>query len=96
MLDKDLSEIAATLFPRAANLILTRPENERAANPADIAALMLADSGATLHITNSVPEALHLSQMLTPETSLILVTGSLYLIGEVKKLLQMQGLTSQP
>ena len=94
MLDKDLSEIAAKLFPRAANLILTRPENERAANPADIAALMPADSGATLHFTNSVPEALHLSQKLTPETGLILTTGSLYLVGEVKKLLGMQGLAS--
>ena len=33
MLDKDISEIAAILFPRAANLILTRPENERRRKP---------------------------------------------------------------
>ena len=94
MLDKDISEIAAILFPRAANLILTRPENERAAYPADIASLVPADSDATLHITNSVPEAVRLSQKLTPETGLVVVTGSLYLIGEAKKLLEMQGLAS--
>lgn len=83
MRDKDLAEIAATLFPVAQQLILTRVWNPRAASPGMLARfvpngfdpdrLMLVDSSA---------EALTTAYRETPPGGLICITGSLYLVGE--------------
>jgi dihydrofolate synthase/folylpolyglutamate synthase len=89
MRDKDLDEIARTLFPAAHNLILTRPTNPRAASFDTLEQL------AASHHVNSSPifaatpgEALRLAvEENAPPEGIICVTGSLYLIGEVKSLI---------
>jgi dihydrofolate synthase/folylpolyglutamate synthase len=87
MRDKDLTEIAATLFPVAGHLILTQPASPRSATLEMLARLAphgLDSSRITLAPTAS--EALSMARAQTAPTGLICVTGSLYLIGEVQSI----------
>lgn len=85
MADKRLEEIAQILFPAAAELVVTAPQNLRAATPK-----RLQELAGTYFPTRScyvVPfpgDALKKAQQVTPAGGLICVTGSLYLIGEMK------------
>lgn len=92
MRDKDLTEIAAILFPVAQHLILTQPTNPRAATPKTLGDVMpfVATSIKTT-LASSVPEALNLALAQTPPEGLICVTGSLYLIGEAQSILAARG-----
>jgi dihydrofolate synthase/folylpolyglutamate synthase len=85
MNDKRLEEIATILFPAADRLILTRPDNFRAAEVGRLeslaARIMKHEKIAVAH---SVGDALQLAKDVTPPQGLICVTGSLYLLGEVK------------
>jgi dihydrofolate synthase/folylpolyglutamate synthase len=89
MADKQLDEMAATLFPVADRLILTEPRNPRATRVEDLLRLaakyapeapaeIAGDSGAAMEraISCGVPG------------SMICVTGSLYLVGEVRHWLE--------
>lgn len=88
MADKDVSEIAQILFPKATMLILTRPENSRAMPPNELAKFVPADlPDEQVFLTDSVSEALDKARQITPAGGRILVTGSLYLVGEAKKIL---------
>lgn len=86
MRDKDLKEIAATLFPAAHQLILTQPTNPRSATLDMLAPLVPSDfDKSRLTLTPSPAEAIKAAYSLTPPEGLICVTGSLYLIGETMK-----------
>ncbi|HKP72243.1 MAG TPA: cyanophycin synthetase, partial [Pyrinomonadaceae bacterium] len=92
MRDKDLDEIAATLFPAADKLILTRPTNPRAATPDSLRRLVTPQSGHSQPALVSSPEeALRVAERITPPEGIICVTGSLYLVGEVKSLIARRG-----
>ncbi len=82
MNDKNLSEIAEILFPKADRLILTKPDNPRSALPESLADLAKQKT----YLTENVNEALEVAKKF-PE-NIICVTGSLYLIGEVQKILR--------
>lgn len=85
MRDKDLSEIASILFPRAENLILTRVENPRSAEPEKLRELVPQNFPAgKVFVTESVSEAIKKAREITAPEDLICVTGSLYLVGEAK------------
>jgi dihydrofolate synthase/folylpolyglutamate synthase len=88
MKDKKLREIAAILFPLAQNVILTLPDNPRAASITDLHRLAetIVDQKNIL-ADPSVRQALCRAKEVTPSGGLICVTGSLYLVGEVKALL---------
>ncbi len=89
MRDKKLEEIAAILFPLADHLILTRPDNPRAAGVEELQQLAAQfSSNQDLFATSSVPEALDKANEVTPAGGLICVTGSLYLLGEVKPIIE--------
>jgi len=79
MRDKAVAEMAAALFPLADRVILTAPDNSRAMPPEEIPA-----PGAT--ITHTVRQALALLQDAYP-TDVIFITGSLFVVGEARKLL---------
>lgn len=86
--DKRLEEIAAILFPIADQLVLTMADNPRAAAPGklrDLAEGILNDQ--KIFTTRSVKEALEKARELTSANGLICVTGSLYLVGEIKAML---------
>jgi dihydrofolate synthase/folylpolyglutamate synthase len=85
MRDKHLDDIAALLFPIADKLILTAINNPRAADIRvleEIALRYLPPARITL--VDSSFEALKVALENTPPTGLICITGSLYLIGEVR------------
>jgi dihydrofolate synthase/folylpolyglutamate synthase len=77
--DKAVAEMGSILFPLAARLILTAPDNARAMPPENILA-----PGAQL--THSVAEAIALLDDAAPD-DVIFITGSLYLAGEARALL---------
>jgi dihydrofolate synthase/folylpolyglutamate synthase len=91
MRDKDLTEIAQSLFPKASKLILTKPDNPRASEASEISTFVAKEfPKENLFLTDSVNEALIKARQISKSKDLILVTGSLYLIGEVQKILQDQ------
>lgn len=82
MRDKDVSEMAGILFPLAHRVILTAPANSRAMPPEDIPACGAA-------VTDTVAEALQraIQEAQTEECATVLVTGSLFVVGEARSLL---------
>jgi dihydrofolate synthase/folylpolyglutamate synthase len=88
MRDKDLTEIAAAVFPAADRLILTSIDNPRAAAADALRAFVPASfDDAKISLARSSSDALRLARELTPRGGTVCVTGSLYLVGEVKRLL---------
>jgi len=85
MRDKALNELAAILFPVAREVILTQLDNPRAATVEELAAAVPSNfDRARLHDARSVADALRIARQLTGADGLILVTGSLYLVGAVQ------------
>ena len=92
MRDKELDEIAATLFSAAHKLILTRPTNPRAASLDTLRRLAASYGAGDSTISGASPaEALREALERTPPEGIICVTGSLYLVGEVKTLIAQSG-----
>ena len=80
MRDKAIGEMGEILFPLASRVILTRAENPRAATPEEIQ----NTTRVTAHFecTPDVPSALERAQTLADSKKLVVITGSIYLIGE--------------
>jgi dihydrofolate synthase / folylpolyglutamate synthase len=85
MRDKQLEQIAKILFPVADLLILTPIQNPRAASTE-----MLRDVGRRfvgeekITVAGSSSEAVTIARETTEPSGLICITGSLYLIGEIR------------
>jgi dihydrofolate synthase/folylpolyglutamate synthase len=92
MRDKDLNEIAATLFPVAQHLIFTQPSNPRSAKLETLSRLVPHGfDSSRITLAPTIHEALSAARAQTPPRGIICVTGSLYLIGELQGYLQGQG-----
>ena len=88
MRDKNVAEIAAVLWPRASKIILTQPQNSRAFEPEELFELVPENvNRSKIVITGSVKEALERARTEITGDHIILITGSLYLVGEARKLL---------
>ncbi len=81
MQDKAPQEMAELLFPAAQKVILTKANSPRAAAPQTLAA-ELASIHSKFACTDSLPEALAEAFNRTAPNELIVVCGSLYLVGE--------------
>lgn len=81
MRDKDVAEMTSRLFPIFKTIVLTGIDNPRALDPAEIS------TAANVERAPDIAAALELAAPLTPRTGLIVVAGSLYLVGEVLELL---------
>jgi dihydrofolate synthase/folylpolyglutamate synthase len=91
MRDKDLSEIAETLFPKAERLILTKPENERAVETSELLKYVPRNfDRKNVTLAATVEEAITTAKKVTEEGELILITGSLYLVGEAQEILKSE------
>jgi dihydrofolate synthase / folylpolyglutamate synthase len=89
MRDKALPEMAATLFPKADELILTSLDNPRAATVETLTSIVPAGfDKARVRLADSAEEAVQLAREVTPPDGLICVTGSLYLVGAIQEALQ--------
>ena len=83
--DKDARAILSALVPGAARVILTRASNPRAADPAVLVASLPPEAGV-VETAPSPSEALQMA-MRAPQTPIVCVAGSLFLIGDVLTLL---------
>jgi dihydrofolate synthase/folylpolyglutamate synthase len=81
MRDKAISEIASILFPLAERVIATHAENPRAATPQEIAELG-AHTQAEILQESSVRAALEHARKLAGSRGVIVITGSMYIVGE--------------
>ncbi|MGA3204110.1 MAG: folylpolyglutamate synthase/dihydrofolate synthase family protein, partial [Bryobacteraceae bacterium] len=81
MRDKAVDEIAGILFPLASELVLTAPQNARALRPE--ALRELAGRGS---VTADIPTALELVRAGVSEDDAVIITGSLFLVGEARAL----------
>ena len=86
MRDKAIAEMAEILFPLAEHVIATQPANPRAATPEEIRAAA-ARAGAEVLAEPEVAAALTRARALAGERGIVVVCGSIYLIGEVLGLL---------
>jgi dihydrofolate synthase / folylpolyglutamate synthase len=84
MSDKRLDQIAEILFPPADRLILTTVANPRSALLETLAPLAKQFARGVVIETHSSAEAMRVAIAQTPKDGLICVTGSLYLIGELR------------
>ena len=81
MRDKAISEIAEILFPIADRVIATQPGNPRAATPEEIRQAAVR-TGTEIDCVTAVPAAIERAQEAALPHGVMVVTGSIYLVGE--------------
>ena len=88
MRDKAMQEITEVLFPLARHVVVTHANNPRSATPDEIrrAAARVAP-GIDLDGAEGVASALDRARKIAGRTGLIVVTGSIYIVGEAMRTL---------
>jgi dihydrofolate synthase/folylpolyglutamate synthase len=86
MADKAIQEMADILFPIAQRVVVTHIENPRAASTAQLLQAGLR-TGTSIVAEQSVAAALARAAELTPPNTVIVVTGSIFLVGDTMKAL---------
>jgi dihydrofolate synthase / folylpolyglutamate synthase len=86
MRDKAIPEMAEILFPLAERVIATRPENPRAASPEEIQQAG-ARTGVEMESVEDVRLAVERARVLASAGAVIVITGSIYLVGEVMSII---------
>ena len=93
MNDKDFESFLRPLLPPVSDIILTEPSNSRAASASQIAGSGTLNSikdrvFVVADVESAVDAAIQLAETYqSTRQAFVLVTGSLYLVGEVKKIL---------
>ncbi len=91
MRGKNVSEILEILAPLAERIILTEPSNSRSLSYEELRERLPTEmSKERAFVTDNVMSAVDIANNITRDEGIILVTGSLYLVGEVKKILKSQ------
>ena len=86
MRDKAISEMTEILFPLADRVIATRPENPRSASPEEIQQAA-SRTGAEIEPVAEMGAALERARAASGPHTVMVVTGSIYLVGEAMRLL---------
>ncbi|MEW6067882.1 MAG: folylpolyglutamate synthase/dihydrofolate synthase family protein [Nitrospirota bacterium] len=100
MNDKDINGIMNPLLPLASEIILTSPEYARAASPEKLADVATSLGFQNIKLAPTVKDAIEmarsisLSKSMAPNSSLIIITGSFYTIGEAKEALGEKAILS--
>lgn len=89
MRDKAIPEMAEILFPLAEQVVATRAENPRSATAAEIAEAAARVTGEIKDAAD-VPSALQMARSLAGPAGLVVVTGSIYIVGEAMRALSLQ------
>lgn len=88
MRDKAVQEIAEILFPIAEHVIATHANTPRAATANEIR--QASRIAAEIREAADVPAAIDAARKITPTEGLVVVTGSIYIVGEAMRLLGMR------
>jgi len=86
MRDKAIAEMAEILFPIAERVIATRPENPRSATPEEIREASHR-TGTEIESVAEVAQALQRARGTARRDSVLVITGSIYLVGEAMRIL---------
>ena len=91
MRDKAVREITEILFPIVGRVILTHANNPRSASPAEIrqAAARVA-AGIDIEEAEDVASALERARQVARSGGLVVVTGSIYIVGEAMRTLGLR------
>jgi dihydrofolate synthase/folylpolyglutamate synthase len=89
MRDKAISEMAEILFPLAERVIAARPENPRSASPEEVLQAGRR-TAAEIELVADVLAALNRARDAAGSGAVIVVTGSIYLVGEAMRHLGVQ------
>ena len=81
MRDKAIDEVAGILFPLATELVLTAPDTPRALRPE-----AMAEFAGRGHVEPDVEAAIAYARSHAAEEDVIVITGSLFLVGEARGL----------
>jgi dihydrofolate synthase/folylpolyglutamate synthase len=84
--DKAVDEVAGILFPRASTVIITAPAQPRAIS-ATVLAEMTGHHAAKVEVIPDPEKAFERALELTSPEDVIFVTGSLYLVGDLRRYL---------
>jgi dihydrofolate synthase/folylpolyglutamate synthase len=88
--DKNVNSVAREIFPLAKEVILTKIKFIRAAEPEDIAK-KTKEFQQRVVIEKDLTKALKYAVKTSRHEDLICITGSLYLVGEARKILKLHG-----
>jgi len=83
--DKDIEGICEELYSLADAIILTKADNPRAADPDTLAGYF---KGKLWYLSSNVKEAYKLAQHIANKEDLLLVTGSLFVVGEARTIIK--------
>jgi dihydrofolate synthase / folylpolyglutamate synthase len=86
MRDKAIGEIAEILFPLAERAIVTRADNPRSATPDEIREAA-ARTATDIEDATDVVSALDRARSLAGSQGVVVVTGSIYIVGEAMRVL---------
>jgi dihydrofolate synthase / folylpolyglutamate synthase len=86
MRDKAISEMTEILFPLADRVIVTRPDNPRSASPEEIRQAG-SRTGTEIETVPEIGAALERARSVSGLEAVVVVTGSIYLVGEAMRLL---------
>jgi len=81
--DKDYRRIIAELVPLVDHVVVTRPQYSRAMDITTLASEIRARHGS-VDTANSVEEAIRAAGKVASDDDLILITGSLYIVGDAR------------
>jgi dihydrofolate synthase/folylpolyglutamate synthase len=88
MRDKAISEMTEILFPLADRVIATRPENPRSASPEEIQQAG-SRTGTEIEPVAGVALALERARESVQPGTVIVVTGSIYLVGQAMQIIKI-------
>jgi len=86
MADKDFEGMLTRLRPRVREIVFTKAEGSRSKDPAELQALWPGS-----HVANSPHEAIAFARSHFGREETVVVCGSLYIIGEIRSVLESEG-----
>lgn len=81
--NKDADGVLSTLMPLGNKLIFTRPNNPKAVDPIQLSG-QVEYFGKEVYTIDTIPEAIETAMSLTGLDEILVITGSLYLVGDAK------------
>jgi dihydrofolate synthase/folylpolyglutamate synthase len=86
--DKALENILEIIVPLADALVITKPNNPRAAEPEDLKKIACKMVNGPVFVEENIPKAVNLAITMARSPDLVLVAGSLYVIGDARLFLK--------
>src|SRR5439155_20247745 len=86
MRDKAVAEISEILFPLSESVVATCAQNPRSATPEEIRQAAVR-THTEIETSDHVARALERARVLAGENGIVVVTGSIYVVGEAMRAL---------